>query len=374
MTFADVTFDAIDAAVAAFELGRPVVIYDANGSEPDADLAFPAGVATKELMGLLVRNSTGVVGVAMSGETLDRLAIPPMTAINEHSRGVGMAVGVNAATVTGIGSSASDRVATVRALANPNANRGALTRPGYVFPFRGVAGGVLRRAAGTEACLDLARLAGIAPAVVFGELVDADGDLLDLPGVRAFADANVLPLISIQQLIEYRLKREESVEQVGNASLPTEFGEFRIVGFRSLLDGSEHVALVAGDITDGENVLVRVHAECELGDVVCSTRCQCNERLHRAMERIQQEGRGVLVYVRAQTAQGSGMLARLSAYATEVGTDTSHAAPNDIKNHSLGSQIIRALGIRSMRLLTSTPNRTHWLEGFGLSLKGVEAL
>ena len=368
-----VRFDDISIAVAALAAGAAIVVVDENEREVECDLVFAAELATPTLMTFLVRNTSGIVGVAMPGEALDRLGIPPMTAINQHSHGMGIAVSVDSADVVGNGASASDRALTVRALANVAAKRSDFVRPGYVFPFRAVQGGVLRRAGGAEAAADLVKAAGLNPAAVLCELLNEDGALMDAAQARVFGDDHGLPVVSIAQLVQHRVSNERAVERVAEAELPTDFGPFHMIGYSSLIDDSEHIALVAGDISDGEDVLVRVHAECLLGDVVGSTRCRCAEHLHRSMERIQAEGRGALIYVRAQPAQGSGLIARLEAY--HDGNDAeSHKPPTDIKNYGTGSQILRDLGVRSMRLLTSTPSRPVNLDGFGLVISGVEAL
>jgi len=324
-------------------------------------------------MAFLVRNTSGVVGVAMPGESLDRLGIPPATAINQHTHGIGLAVSVDSRAITGNGASAADRAITVRALADPASVRNDFVRPGYVFPFRAVQGGVLRRAGGAEAACDLVALAGLQPAAVLCELVNEAGALMSADEARAFGDVHDLPVVCIKDIIRHRLTDERSIERVAEAELPTDFGPFHMVGYRSLIDQSEHIALIAGEIGDGKDVLVRVHAECLLGDVVCSTRCKCSEHLHQSLERIQAEGRGALIYVRAQTAQGSGMLARLAAYA-EGDASGAHKPPTDQRNYGTGSQIIKDLGITSMRLLTATPSRSFDLGGFGLAVTGVEAL
>lgn len=368
-----VPFDSIETALRALAAGQAIVVVDENAREVECDLVFAAEHATPALMAFLVRHSSGIVGVAMPGEVLDRLGIPPMTPINQHSHGMGMAVAVDSADVVGNGASASDRVITVRALANPAAKRSDFVRPGYVFPFRAVQGGVLRRAGGAEGALDLVTAAGLQRAAVLCELVNDEGQLMDAVEARNFGDAHDLPVVSISDLVRHRMETERAVERVAEAELPTDFGHFRMIGYRSLIDESEHVALVAGDISSGEDVLVRVHAECLLGDVVCSTRCRCSEHLHASLRRIAAEGRGALVYVRAQAAQGSGVVARLEAYA--AGEDAeSHRPPTDPKNYGTGSQILHDLGVRSMRLLTATPTRAVNLDGFGLTVSGVVAL
>ncbi len=368
-----VRYDTIESAITALREGGAVIVVDENEREHECDLVFAAELATTPRMAFLVRHSSGIVGVAMPGEALDRLAIPPMTAINQHSHGMGMAVAVDSRDVVGNGAAAADRVITARALANPSATRADFVRPGYVFPFRAVHGGVLRRGGGTEAAVDLVTMAGLEPAAVMSELVAEDGALMTSADARAFGDVHGLPVVSIKQLVKHRMSSERAVERVAEAELPTDFGHFHMIGYRSLIDSTEHIALVAGDISDGDDVLVRVHAECLLGDVVGSVRCQCAEHLHESLRRIQTEGRGALVYVRAQAAQGSGVLARLSAY--EHGEDMeSHKPPTDPKNYGTGSQILKDLGVHSMRLLTATPSRNFNLEEFGLTVNGVEAL
>lgn len=367
------THTAVENARAALAAGRCIVIIDEHRDLPAAVLAVAAQHITPTQMTLFVRNSSGTIGVAADGQVLDRLGITAVTAINQHPRGFNMSVPVDVAGLTG-GSSAAERVATAHALADPTTTRESFIRPGYTTCFRAQSGGVLRRAGATEAAVDLARLAGCEPVAVMSEAMDDNGELLTPELAQAFAAANDMVLVRIEDVIEYRMEHEPAVERVAEAQLPTGFGTFRVQGFRSLLDGSEHVALIKGDISDGEDVLVRVHAECLLGDVVCSTLCRCNDRLHTALERIEREGRGVLVYVRAQTPQGSGLLARMQAYASGAGTEAAHAAQNDIRNYGLGSQIVRATGVRSLRLLTSTPDRDPRLTGFGLTVRELVAL
>ena len=365
--------DDLEAATTALAAGGYCIVLDESSREVEAALIFPAATATAEQIAFLMHNSTGIIGVAVPSEVLDRLGVPPMTAINQHSHGIGMAVSVDAREVKGNGASASDRAITARVIADPNSTRSDVVRPGCMFPYRAVSGGVLRRTGCVEAAVDLLQIAGARPAAVTAELVNDDGSLMNGVEARAFADAHGIPMVSVPQLVRHRLQSERAVERVAEAELPTDFGPFHMIGYRSLIDESEHVALIAGDISDGDDVLVRVHAECLLGDVVCSTRCKCNARLHRSMQRIQEEGRGALIYTRAQSAQGSGLLARLSAYA--AGDDaSSHLPPTDVKNYGTGSQILKDLGISSMRLLTSSPERPVNLESFGLTITGVEAI
>lgn len=365
--------EVIAAAAAALVQSRCAIVLDENDRETEAALMFPAATATAEQLAFIMRHSTGIVGVAMTGEALDRMGVPPMTAINQHSHGIGMAVSVDARSVVGNGASASDRALTARVLADPDAKRTDVVRPGCMFPYRAVSGGVLQRTGCVEAAIDLMKIAGLRPAAVTAELVNDDGSLMNGREAREFAEANGIPLVTIPELVQDRMSNERAIERVAEAELPTDFGPFHMIGYRSLVDDAEHVALVTGDISSGEDVLVRVHAECLLGDVVCSTRCRCHDRLHRSMQRIQEEGRGALIYTRAQTAQGSGLLARLSAYALDDDV-SSHLPPTDVRNYGTGSQILKDLGIHSMRLLTGAPDRPVNLEGFGLRISGVEAI
>lgn len=367
------TVDTLDAAAASLRAGGFAIVLDENDRETEAALMFPAATASTKQVAFLMRNSTGIIGVALPGDVLDRLGIPPMTAINQHSHGIGMAVSVDARAVKGNGASASDRALTARVLADPTSRRSDVVRPGCMFPYRAVPGGVLRRTGCVEASLDLLQIAELQPAAVTAELVNDDGTLMNGEQARQFADAHGIPMVSVPQLVRHRMQHERAVERVAEAQLPTDFGPFRMIGYRSLIDDSEHIALVAGDISTGEDVLVRVHAECLLGDVVCSTRCKCNERLHFSMQRIQDEGRGALIYTRAQAAQGSGLLSRLAAYASDDDA-SSHLPPTDVRNYGTGSQILKDLGIRSMRLLTGSPDRPINLESFGLAIVGVEAI
>ena len=259
----------------------------------------------------------------------------------------------------------SDRALTARVIADPNARRTDVVRPGCMFPYRAVSGGVLRRTGCVEAAVDLFKIGGMPAAAVTAELVNDDGSLMNGAQARTFAQASDIPLVTIPQLVQHRMSNERAIERVAEAELPTDFGMFRMIGYRSLVDDAEHVALVAGDISSGEDVLVRVHAECLLGDVVCSTRCKCNARLHRSMQRIQDEGRGALIYTRAQAAQGSGLLARITAYS--VGDDaSSHLPPTDVKNYGTGSQILKDLGFPVLRDVGVTADELETLTDLAL--------
>jgi 3,4-dihydroxy 2-butanone 4-phosphate synthase / GTP cyclohydrolase II len=303
----------------------------------------------------------------MTGADLDRLNLPPMTAVNQDRKGTAYSVTVDAKAVRHTGISAEDRATTIRVLAEAATTPEDLTRPGHVMPLRAVPGGVLRRPGHTEAAVDLVRMAGLPPAGALCEMVNDDGTMMDAPACREFCDQHGLPLVSIADLIRYRLATETLVERVADTVVPTLHGTFRAIGYRSTVDASAHVALVRGEVGDGQDVLVRVHAECPLGDIFGSRLCGCRGKLQEALTLIAAEGRGVLVYVRPQADQV------LSSNRPVLG----HVAPEDVDaskddlEYGTGTQILRDLGVRSMRLITAHPGRRYRLEPFGLTITGT---
>ncbi len=369
-----VRLDRVADAIEAIRAGRPVVVVDDEDRENEGDLIFAAQRATPELVGFMIRWTSGYICVAMPGRLLDRLGLPPMTLVNEDKKGTAYAVTVDARDVKATGISAEDRARTIKVLSDSATEPWELTRPGHVVPLRAMEGGVLRRAGHTEAAVDLARLAGLTPAGALCELVNDDGSMMRAPECRAFADENDLVMISIADLIEHIRHTERQVERAADTRLPTEYGEFRALGYRSRLDGVEHVALVHGDIGDGEDLLVRVHSECLTGDVFGSRRCDCGPQLQAALRRIAAEGRGVVLYMRGHEGRGIGLVHKLQAYELQDGgSDTVDAnlelgLPADARDYGTGAQILADLGVRSMRLLTNNPAKRAGLEGYGLAI------
>lgn len=369
--------DSVEEAIADIAAGKAVVVVDDEDRENEGDIIFAAELATPELVAFMVRYSSGYICAPLTGEDADRLDLPPMTAHNQDARGTAYTVTVDANTGT-TGISATDRAHTLRLLADPEADRTDFTRPGHVVPLRAREGGVLVRAGHTEAAVDLARAAGLRPAGVICEVVSEEDPtgMARVPELRRFCDEHDLKLISIEQLIEWRRKNEILVERQVETVLPTDFGTFKAVGYRSIIDGTELVAIVTGDVASdsGENVLVRVHSECLTGDVFGSRRCDCGQQLHESLRLIQEAGRGVVVYMRGHEGRGIGLLAKLRAYQLQdEGADTVDAnlalgLPADAREFGTSAQILYDLGVRSLNLISNNPAKKVGLEGHGISI------
>ncbi|GHH66106.1 bifunctional 3,4-dihydroxy-2-butanone-4-phosphate synthase/GTP cyclohydrolase II [Kitasatospora indigofera] len=380
----DLALDPVERAVADIALGRPVIVVDDEDRENEGDIVFAASAATPELLAFTIRYSSGVICVPMTGDELDRLKLPPMTQVNEDRKGTAYAVSVDARDGVDTGISAADRARTVRLLASAGTEPGDLTRPGHVFPLRAVEGGVLVRPGHTEASVDLARLAGLAPAGAIAEVVNDDGTMARLPELVAFAREHGLAIISIEDLIAYRRRTELHVDRAAVTALPTAYGDFTAVGYRGTLDGIEHIALVAGGldadgkVADGEGLLVRVHSECLTGDVFGSLRCDCGPQLQASLEKVAAAGRGVVLYLRGHEGRGIGLAHKLRAYELqEQGRDTVDAnldlgLPADGRDYSIGAQMLTDLGVRSLTLLTNNPDKIAALTEHGLKVKGRE--
>ncbi|MFE7578318.1 3,4-dihydroxy-2-butanone 4-phosphate synthase [Streptomyces sp. CB01249] len=378
----DLALDPVEQAIRDIAAGRPVVVVDDEDRENEGDLVIAAEKATPEIVAFMMSECRGLICAPMESDELERLELPQMVDHNTESMKTAFTVSVDATAAHGVstGISAADRATTLRLLADGVAGPGDFVRPGHVFPLRARSGGVLVRNGHTEAAVDLARLAGLRPAGAIVEIAGEDGVMLRLPQLVPFARKHGLTIISIEDLIAYRRSNEPTVRREAEVRLPTRFGAFTAYGYRSTVDGVEHVALVHGDIGDGEDVLVRVHSECLTGDIFASERCDCGPQLHASMERITDEGRGVVVYLRGHEGRGIGLLSKLRAYELqERGVDTLDAnlelgLPADARDYAAGAQILADLGVRSLRLMTNNPDKTAALTRHGLTVTGREPM
>jgi 3,4-dihydroxy 2-butanone 4-phosphate synthase / GTP cyclohydrolase II len=369
-------FASIAAAIAAIAAGKPVIVVDDADRENEGDLIFAAEMATPELVAFMVRYTSGYICVPLTEEDCNRLELPPMYHTNQDKRGTAYTVSVDAREGVSTGISAHDRATTMRLLASTDSTADDFTRPGHIVPLRAKVGGVLRRPGHTEAAVDLCRLAGLRPAGVLCEIVSQKDveDMARLDELEVFAAENDLALISIADLIAHRRHTESQISRIAEARVPTTHGDFRAIGYTSSIDGSEHIALVKGDVGDGTNILVRVHSECLTGDVFGSRRCDCGPQLDAALAAVAGEGRGVVLYVRGHEGRGIGLMHKLQAYQLQDdGADTVDAnlqlgLPPDARDYGTGAQILADIGVRSMRLLTNNPAKQAGLEGYGLSV------
>jgi 3,4-dihydroxy 2-butanone 4-phosphate synthase/GTP cyclohydrolase II len=369
-------FDSIEDAIADIKAGKAVVVVDDEDRENEGDIIFAAEMATPELVAFTVRYSSGVICAPVTADEADRLELPPMYHTNQDRKGTAYTVSVDAREGVSTGISAADRAHTLRMLAGESTTAADLTRPGHVFPLRAKDGGVLRRAGHTEASVDLARLAGLRPAAACCEVVNDDGSMARLPELIEFCKEHNLRLITIADLIAYRRHQEKQVRRVVQTRIPTKYGTFTAIGYQSTVDERDHVALVCGDIGDGESVLVRVHSECLTGDAFGSLRCDCGPQLDASLAAVQAAGRGVVLYIRGHEGRGIGLIAKLRAYelqdqgADTVDANTLLGLPADARDYGIGAQILADLGVRTMLLLTNNPAKRAGLEGYGLSVVG----
>lgn len=374
-------FDRVEDAIEDIRNGRMVIVADDEDREDEGDLVAAAATITSDHVNFMTKHGRGLICVAMTAERADELELPPMADVNTDPQGTAFTVSVDAHRRFGVttGISAHDRAKTIQVILDPDTTPQDLRRPGHIFPLRAKAGGVLRRVGQTEAAVDLARLAGLPPVGVICEILNADGTMARRPQLEEFAAEHDLKFITVAQLVAYRLTKTRLVRRIAEADLPTRYGDFKVIGFESIIDRREHLALVKGDLNGRGNVLVRMHSECMTGDVFGSLRCDCGQQLAAAMRQIDEEGEGAIVYLR-QEGRGIGLGNKLKAYSLQDGgMDTVEANERlgfkpDLRDYGIGAQILLDLGLHSIRLLTNNPRKVVGLDGYDIEITGREPL